>query len=217
MVQGEPWGLHGFFSTFRLACFNLHQENEEVWRCSSLSSICWDYVLNGKCSDWCPVECVGCYHCGAMCFDWLPSWYCVCVWCPLCVVRLGSFQNLYLSFAIVEITHGVTANRDDTDFHRAKPQILYQSGQTSLVIPGHDSPLDITVFMDISVHPSCMSIPVWTTLLITDKLLILVVNCLIYVDHLSLLLILDKWLEFFGLEGREQLHGPDMLVRYLFT
>ena len=29
------------------------------------------------------------------------------------VVRLGSFQNLYLSFAIVEITHGVTANRDD--------------------------------------------------------------------------------------------------------
>ena len=40
------------------------------------------------------------------------------------VVRLGSFQNLYLSFAIVEITHGVTANRDDTDFHHAKPQIL---------------------------------------------------------------------------------------------
>ena len=29
------------------------------------------------------------------------------------VVRLGSFQNLFLSFAIVEITHGVTANRDD--------------------------------------------------------------------------------------------------------
>ena len=29
------------------------------------------------------------------------------------VVRLGSFQNLYLSFAIVEIIHGVTANRDD--------------------------------------------------------------------------------------------------------
>ena len=49
----------GFFSTFRLACSNLRQENEEVWRCSSLSSICWDYVLNGKCSDWCPVECVG--------------------------------------------------------------------------------------------------------------------------------------------------------------
>ena len=41
------------------------------------------------------------------------------------VVRLGSFQNLYLSFAIVEITHGVTANRDDTDFHHAKPQILH--------------------------------------------------------------------------------------------
>ena len=39
-------------------------------------------------------------------------------------MRLGSFQNLYLSFAIVEITHGVTANRDDTDFHHAKPQIL---------------------------------------------------------------------------------------------
>ena len=38
-----------------------------------------------------------------------------------------SFQNLYLSFAIVEITHGVTANRDDTDFHHAKPQILYQN------------------------------------------------------------------------------------------
>ena len=31
------------------------------------------------------------------------------------VVRLGSFQNLYLSFAIVEITHGVTANRDDIE------------------------------------------------------------------------------------------------------
>ena len=30
------------------------------------------------------------------------------------VVRLGSFQNLYLSF-IVEITHGVTANRDDNN------------------------------------------------------------------------------------------------------
>ena len=29
------------------------------------------------------------------------------------VVQLGSFQNLYLSFAIVEITHGITANRDD--------------------------------------------------------------------------------------------------------
>ena len=41
------------------------------------------------------------------------------------IVRLGSFQNLYLSFAIVEITHGVTANRDDTDFHHAKPQILH--------------------------------------------------------------------------------------------
>ena len=26
MVQGEPWGLHGFFSTFRLACSNLRQE-----------------------------------------------------------------------------------------------------------------------------------------------------------------------------------------------
>ena len=25
MVQGEPWGLHGFFSTFRLACSNLRQ------------------------------------------------------------------------------------------------------------------------------------------------------------------------------------------------
>ena len=30
MVQGEPWGLHGFFSTFRLACSNLRQQNEEV-------------------------------------------------------------------------------------------------------------------------------------------------------------------------------------------
>ena len=39
-----------------------------------------------------------------------------------CAIRF--FQNLYLSFAIVEITHGVTANRDDTDFHHAKPQIL---------------------------------------------------------------------------------------------
>ena len=28
-------------------------------------------------------------------------------------MRLGSFQNLYLSFAIVEITHGVTANREN--------------------------------------------------------------------------------------------------------
>ena len=71
MVQGESWGLHGFFSTFRLACSNLRQENEEVWRCSSLSSICWDYVLNGKCSDWCPVECVGCYRCGVMCYLFL--------------------------------------------------------------------------------------------------------------------------------------------------
>ena len=33
------------------------------------------------------------------------------------VVRLGSFQNLYLSFAIVEITHGVTANRDDIYYY----------------------------------------------------------------------------------------------------
>ena len=33
------------------------------------------------------------------------------------VVRLGSFQNLYLSFAIVEITHGVIANRDDSQRH----------------------------------------------------------------------------------------------------
>ena len=33
------------------------------------------------------------------------------------VVRLGSFQNLYLSFAMVEITHGVTANRDDINSH----------------------------------------------------------------------------------------------------
>ena len=40
------------------------------------------------------------------------------------VVRLGSFQSLYLSFAIVEITHGVTANRDDTDFHHANPSNL---------------------------------------------------------------------------------------------
>ena len=52
MVQGEPWGLHGFFSS-REATVEIR------------------------------------------------------------VVRLGSFQNLYLSFAIVEITHGVTANRDD--------------------------------------------------------------------------------------------------------
>ena len=49
---------------------------------------------------------------------------CIIVNNKLQVVRLGSFQNLYLSFAIVEITHGVTANRDDTDFHHAKPQIL---------------------------------------------------------------------------------------------
>ena len=34
------WGLNGFFSTFRLACSNRHQENEEVWRCSTLGSIC---------------------------------------------------------------------------------------------------------------------------------------------------------------------------------
>ena len=47
-----------------------------------------------------------------------------CYFVEIRVVRLGSFQNLYLSFAIVEITHGVTANRDDTDFHHAKPQIL---------------------------------------------------------------------------------------------
>ena len=33
MVQGEPWGLHGFFSTFRLAYSNLRQENEEVLLC----------------------------------------------------------------------------------------------------------------------------------------------------------------------------------------
>ena len=50
------------------------------------------------------------------------------------VVRLGSFQNLYLSFAIVEITHGVTANRDDTDFHHAKPQILYFLSCTASLI-----------------------------------------------------------------------------------
>ena len=87
MVQGEPWGLHGFFSTFRLACSNLRQENEEVWRCSSLSSICWDYVLNGKCSDWCPVECVGCYHCGVMCFDWLPSLAAIVDWLPLLLLK----------------------------------------------------------------------------------------------------------------------------------
>ena len=47
------------------------QENEEVWRCSSLSSICWDYLVNGKCSDWCLV----------MYCDWLPPWH--CVWCGL--------------------------------------------------------------------------------------------------------------------------------------
>ena len=36
--KGEPWGLHRFFSTFRLSCSNLRQENEEVWRCCSLTS-----------------------------------------------------------------------------------------------------------------------------------------------------------------------------------
>ena len=41
------------------------------------------------------------------------------------LVRLGSFQNLYLSFAIVEITHGVTANRDDTRFPPCKASNLY--------------------------------------------------------------------------------------------
>ena len=34
--KGEPWGLHGFFM-FRLACSNLRRENEEIWRCSSLT------------------------------------------------------------------------------------------------------------------------------------------------------------------------------------
>ena len=85
MVQGETWVLHGFFSTFRLACSNVRQENEEIWRCSLLSSICQDYVLNGKCSDWCLVECVGCYQCCVVCCDWLPPWHCVCVGCLLCV------------------------------------------------------------------------------------------------------------------------------------
>ena len=45
------------------------------------------------------------------------------------VVRLGSFQNLYLSFAIVEITHGVTANRDDK-FRQVKP--VYTVGEMSI-------------------------------------------------------------------------------------
>ena len=33
-----------------------------------------------------------------------------------CEVRLSCGYN--------KVTHGVTANRDDTDFHHAKPQIL---------------------------------------------------------------------------------------------
>ena len=45
------------------------------------------------------------------------------------VVRLGSFQNLYLSFAIVEITHGVTANRDGTRFPPCKA--------SNLIVRGH--------------------------------------------------------------------------------
>ena len=77
-IQGEPWGLHGFFSR--------EEPVKSPW--FSLNHI----------SHLATVE--------------------------IRVVRLGSFQNLYLSFAIVEITHGVTANRDDTDFHHAKPQIL---------------------------------------------------------------------------------------------
>ena len=64
MVQGEPWELHRFFYYFWLARSNLRQENEEVWRCSSLSStariMCW----MGRCSDWCLVWCVviGCHR-----------------------------------------------------------------------------------------------------------------------------------------------------------
>ena len=54
-------------------------------------------------------------------------------------MRLGSFQNLYLSFAIVEITHGVTVNRDDTDFPHAKPQILYHESDVDMDSASEDS------------------------------------------------------------------------------
>ena len=144
MVQGEPWGLHGFFSTFRLACSNLHQENEEVWRCSSLSSICWDYVLNGECSDWCPVECVRCYHCDVMCFDWLLSWYCVCVGCLLFDSLQHMFnpnplgilaRNLPESSKILHCTFGNMPLSSKCTMHRTQVLVLSES-QNVGSIPG---------------------------------------------------------------------------------
>ena len=37
MVQGEPWGLHGFFSTFRLACSNLWTKSPRTGGLGSIS------------------------------------------------------------------------------------------------------------------------------------------------------------------------------------
>ena len=77
------------------------------------------------------------------------------------VVRLGSFQNLYLSFAIVEITHGVTANRDDVDimiFIECYPLKRCQSC-VKLIASKVNCFLNIT---DLSEVQLCMSSNSWT-------------------------------------------------------
>ena len=63
---------------------------------------------------------------------------------------------VYFSVGLLHVNRHPTSIRlCNIGFYSSKVALLKWSkrGQTSLVIPGHDPPLDITVFMDSSVNP----------------------------------------------------------------
>ena len=70
---------------------------------------------------------------------------------------VSSDQYMCLTNFVVPFSpcHGVTLQLCRTGFNFSKFPLVKWSkhGQTTLVIPGHDPPHDITVFMDVAVNP----------------------------------------------------------------
>ena len=70
---------------------------------------------------------------------------------------MSSDQYMCLTNFVVSFStcHGVTLQLCRTWFNFSKVPLVKWSkhGQTTLVIPGHDPPHDITIFMDNAVNP----------------------------------------------------------------
>ena len=74
---------------------------------------------------------------------------------PQFLIRNDASLDYYFVVKSVLPRHGVTWRLCHTGFNSSNVPLVKWSkhGQTSLVIPGHDPPQDITIFMDISINP----------------------------------------------------------------